>query len=203
MNICQIKDEKNKEYYFFENIYLYYKTQTNFKDIFLEIMTLIFGIITNFFYMFYYILVIKYFSPMHIIFFNLTYRFGFHVVDIIFILFINKNNSRNDNNSGTLPIIITCFGYINIILVWFGLLVYLEMIVLNFCKFNYNLRENTINRSIKEYELDNTIDNARETCCSNVDNVDNEEEKVEEKGRDDSIINLSKNELNLKINTIN
>ena len=149
MNICQIKDEKNKEYYFFENIYLYYKTQTNFKDIFLEIMTLIFGIITNFFYMFYYILVIKYFSPMHIIFFNLTYRFGFHVVDIIFILFINKNNSRNDNNSGTLPIIITCFGYINIILVWFGLLVYLEMIVLNFCKFNYNLRENIINRSIK------------------------------------------------------
>ena len=40
------------------------------------------------------------------------------------------------------------------IIVFFSLLVYLEFLVLNFCNFNYNLKESIIERSIIEYEKD-------------------------------------------------
>ena len=37
---------------------------------------------------------------------------------------------------------------------FFGLFVYLEMVVLNCCKLNCNLREKIMDRSVKEYKLD-------------------------------------------------
>ena len=48
---------------------------------------------------------------------------------------------------------------------FFGLLVYLEIIELNFCKLNENLRRYIIDRSIKDYELnkiDKITDNDKE-----------------------------------------
>ena len=45
----------------------------------------------------------------------------------------------------------TCVDITIILISSLGLLVYLEIIELNFCKLNYNLRENIIERSIKEF----------------------------------------------------
>jgi hypothetical protein len=39
------------------------------------------------------------------------------------------------------------------IIVIFGFLIYLEMIELNFCNLNYNLKKTIIDRSIEDYEL--------------------------------------------------
>ena len=151
MKICNISNDKNQTY--FENIYLYWKAQREIKNIFLEMINLIVGIITNYYYFLYYILVIKKFSPMHIIFFNLTYTFGFRV--IAFIINIINNIKKHEAEKVNDKIkIIQYLGIVDLFIVVFGLFVYLEMIALNCCKLNYNLREKIINRSIKEYELD-------------------------------------------------
>ena len=193
MNICKIsKIVNNENQTYFENIDLYYKTQENIKDIILEIVTFIVGIITNFFYIFYYILVIKYFTPMHIIFFNLISRFGFYIVDLISnIIFENNKN----NNKDKIVTIMNGLGYVNIFLVTFGLLVYLEMIVLNFCGFNYNLKKSITERSIEEYELDKNME-IYDSIEDN-DEEEEEEEKEKEAERNDSITNPNKNDSNI------
>ena len=40
------------------------------------------------------------------------------------------------------------------IIIFIGLLIYLEMIELDFCKLNYNLKTTIIERSIQDYELE-------------------------------------------------
>ena len=151
MKICNISNDKNQTY--FENIYLYWKAQKEIKNIILEMINLTAGIITNYYYYLYYILVIKNFSPMHIIFFNLTYTFGFRIIAFI-INIINNIKKHEEEKVNDKIKIIQYLGFVDFFLVFFGLFVYLEMIALNCCKLNYNLRENIINRSIKEYELD-------------------------------------------------
>ena len=50
-----------------------------------------------------------------------------------------------------------------------GFLIYLEMIELNFCGFNYNLKKNIINRGIDEYKLSLSInDQLREDRLSSL-----------------------------------
>ena len=78
-------------------------------------------------------------------------------------------------------------GFIDIIGI-FGLLIYLEIIVLNFCGFNYNLRESITRRSISEYELDKI------GKINNVIEGDGEEEEEEEKEIDEN----NKNTIPLK-----
>ena len=151
MKICNISNDKNQTY--FENIYLYWKAQKEIKNIILEMINLTAGIITNYYYYLYYILVIKNFSPMHIIFFNLTYTFGFRIIAFI-INIINNIKKHEEEKVNDKIKIIQYLDFVDFFLVFFGLFVYLEMIALNCCKLNYNLREKIINRSIKEYELD-------------------------------------------------
>ena len=40
------------------------------------------------------------------------------------------------------------------IIIFFGLLIYLEMIELDFCNLNYNTKKSIIDRSIQDYELE-------------------------------------------------
>ena len=56
------------------------------------------------------------------------------------------------------------FSHYNIHNYFFGLLIYLEIIELNFCNLNYNLKKAIIDRSIKDYEL----------------GIDNEEDDLED-----------------------
>ena len=76
-------------------------------------------------------------------------------------------------------------GIIIILITFFGLFVYLEIIVLNFCKLNYNLRENIIERSIKEYE----DDKSRLIKMNKGNDVDDEND--EEEDQEDNSISYS------------
>ena len=88
---------------------------------------------------------------MHIIFLNLIYTVFLSFVGSIY----NGLWDINDNDTNKNKINILFFLDILIrIIVFFSLLVYLEFLVLNFCNFNYNLKESIIERSIKEYEKD-------------------------------------------------
>ena len=71
MNICNIFGDDNER--FFENFKLYWNIQKNFKDKIYELITILIGLITNFFFEFFYIVIIKYLTPMHIIFLNIIY----------------------------------------------------------------------------------------------------------------------------------
>ena len=152
MNICKIS---NKEEIYFENLYLYWKTLINYKkEMIIELCFLISGVVTNFFYNYFFILIIKYLTPVHIIFANLIYSFFLRLFAYIYNFLFNKEKEREEEEN----FIIKFLSYIDIIiqiLVTFGILVYLEIIVLNFCNLNYNLRQSIIGRSIKDYELGN------------------------------------------------
>ena len=147
MNICNIYNNNNETY--FENFKLYWSIQKKFKDIIFELIIFSFGIITNFFFEYFYMLIIKYLTPMHIIFLNIINSTLLLASGTLYSIIRNKN-IYNENEKQLE--IMNYIGMIIIVISFFGIFVYLEIIVLNFCKLNYNLRENIIKRSIKEYE---------------------------------------------------
>ena len=155
INFCKINNYKNETY--FEYFSIYYKILGNKKDIILEIIIFLSGIITNFFYILFYLLTIKYLTPMHIIFLNIIYTTFLRT--IAFIIY-GITNDEKQIEVQYIQKIINYFGLIVQLIGFFALLIYLEIIVLNFCKFNYNLRESIIKRSSTEYELNkNNEDN--------------------------------------------
>ena len=98
---------------------------------------------------YYCIFVIKYYTPIHVIFafplkFFIEKTFALIITAIFFLdqLFTKENQLKKFllDESGDIASIM-------------GFLIYLEMIELNFCGFNYNLKKNIINRGIDEYKL--------------------------------------------------
>ena len=145
INICNVKDKKNENETYFENFALYWKKQKNATNILNEIFLFIFGIISNFFYAAFYMLIIKKLTPMHIYFLNIIYIYLLKISAYIFRL---KDYLKNDKK---ILQIIFLLDQSNKIIVIFGLLTYLEIIELKCCKLNYDLKKNIINRGIKDY----------------------------------------------------
>ena len=149
LEICRIKDNTNKVY--FENFKIWWNDEFNTSVIFL----LLIGIIMNFFYRLFYILIIKTLTAIHIIFSNLFYT---TLLEWIGMIILNNNTS-----------FFYVFNLIILIIVAIGLLIYLEMIELDFCNLNYNLKKTIIDRSIKDFDdLKTFIE--RESDSSNFNN---------------------------------
>jgi len=138
LKICKIKVSTNNTY-FLENFKIWWKDEINFYGIFL----LLIGIIMNFFYRLFYILIIKNLTAIHIMF-----QFIFYTTLLGWIGNLTKNNYSNN------IFFIDAFILIIYLIISFGLLIYLEMIELNFCNLNYNLKKTIADRSIQDYELD-------------------------------------------------
>ena len=138
LKICKIKDNKNKIY--FENFKIWWKNEFKIG----KILLLLIGIIMNFFYRLFYILTIKNLTAIHIIFSNLFYT---TLLILLGNIFIDYNRE----------LYIDFFVFVFHIIIIFGLLIYLEMIELDFCNLNYNLKKKIIDRSIQDYEIE--IDN--------------------------------------------
>ena len=181
-NICTISNNDNQndnQAYYLENFYLYWEKLTNSTngkiEIFYEISTFTVGVICNFFYYYFYILVIQFLTPTHIFFMNAIIFFFLKIFAYIKYYIYNQVEYDEERKYNTnIRILFYIGGFIDIIGI-FGLLIYLEIIVLNFCGFNYNLRESIAKRSISEYEL-NKIGK-----INNVIEGDGEEEEEEEK----------------------
>ena len=142
LKICKIKDETDKtdNTYFLENFKIWWKDPNIFRGLFL----LLIGIIMNFFYRLFYFLIIKNLTVIHIIF-----SFIFYTILLAWTGTLIKNNYDKHN------IFFDTIILIIHLIIAFGLLIYLEMIELNFCKLNYNLKKTIIDRSIQDYELVN------------------------------------------------
>jgi len=106
----------------------------------IEIVIIFIRVLFNFFSLYFDMLVIKYLTPMHFLFGSLIYLFLTEITQLI--------KPKNDDES-YLPSI-TILNIIAFVCTFIGFMIYLEIIELNFCKLNYNLRKYINERSIKD-----------------------------------------------------
>jgi len=138
LGVCKINnnnDNNDNDEYYLENIIIWLEDIGH--NIIQEIFLMLFGMIMNYFYRLFYFLIIKYLNAIHIIFSNLIYT---SILIWIGYIFVSKNRS---------PIYKVIVQIINT----FAILIYLEIIELDFCNLNYNTKKSIMERSIEDYEL--------------------------------------------------
>ena len=184
--ICKIpyngKNKTNKiDGIYFDSFLYYYKTFSgkvgdldfSIIEIFYEIIIIVSGIITFFFNKYFSISVIKNLTPVHLIFSTPLYFFIQKSFLIAYDL-INGKSSLNKKEYLKYKFILDIAGDCFSIL---GFLIYLEIIELNCCNLDYNLKKNIYERSFLDYKAIDQIDS------SLIDNM-NEEEKEREKNEE-------------------
>ena len=164
LDMCRVysNNTDNSYNYYFDNIIIYYKNFSFDFSMLIEIGVIISNIIVYFFFKYNFLLVIKYLTPVHVIFSNPLLFFTEKIVLIShnflikkeFIRFIN-DNSPNDNVHVVIKFGLDFLGdFFSLI----DFLIFLEMIELNCCNLNYNLRKNIMKRAfIETYNDDNSL----------------------------------------------
>ena len=153
IHLCNIveNDNTNREEAYFENFFIYFKilkqsiNDDKSFEVIIEVITSFFGSLTYFCYTYFFILIIKYLSSVHYIFYSFIKSFFVSIISIIISIIDNSYFNGKDFN---VTIFIT--KIISDIATALGLLIYCEIIELNFCGFNHNLRRNIIFRSEKD-----------------------------------------------------
>ena len=176
---------ENEENNIFINIhYSFYSYYLVFRDsnkiqILVEIISSILRMIL-FYYMNYNVMmIIEYLTPMHIVF--LTPILYFFIKVFVLICNIIYCSIRKDLSgfldSKEVPMIIEKFllDFFQDIFCFLGFLVYLEIIQLNFCGFNHNLRDEIIKRG--DRELDN-MSTSEDSFNEDLDNSINSENSI-------------------------
>ena len=137
---------------FFENL-LKVCREGNTSDLIIVISLFFANSLFLFLYYFFFISILKNLYPEYYFF---TGPIRETIKDIISILQSKIVHgyyfTEKDEDDYTLPLIKFIFYIIGNSLTIFGFLIYLEIIELNFCGFNYNLRKNIIDRSMKDIE---------------------------------------------------
>ena len=173
INLCKIKynNDLNRDEEYLENFFIYFKilndsiNNNEYFEVIYEAVISFIGILTYFCYIYFYILIIKYLTSVHIIFYSLIYAFSIRIISLIINFFITK---ANDN----LVISELIINFISDFTSGSGILIYLEVIELNFYNFNYNLRKNIIERGKEDM-----ICNAK---FGNIDYLNNDEDDERE-----------------------
>ena len=144
--ICLIHDSHS----YIENISIYFKNFKKEKEY--EIIIIFLGIIIFYFYNLFIFLIIKTLSPLHIIFITPIY---FALKKIILPIFTLINNGTYFSDTHIENIYVKyILDFSSDIITIFSFIIYLEIIELNFCKLNYNLRRTIMERSSKEKLLE-------------------------------------------------
>jgi len=124
-------------------------------DIFRNICLIIMKVIVIFMVKLFSILILKYLNPFFFICSSSIYYFFSRLIRLIFYYEDNEIKEYLD--------------FITEIFSIFGILVYTELIELNFCDLNYNLKKNIINRSKKDssiFELTNNVNESRDSAIN-------------------------------------
>ena len=159
IHLCNVvEDISNRNETYFENYFFYYKTLNDsenvgrYYEIIIEVFNTLIGSLAHCGYIYFYFLVIKYLTTFHIIFQSFTYSFAVRVLQIIVSIFTSSYSNQYSFNVLTFII-----GLISDSCAALCIFIYLEIIELNFCTFNYNLRRNIRDRSKLDLEI-NKID---------------------------------------------
>ena len=130
---------------YYDNIYYYYES---WKNMLIRLIIIFFGALTYYSYIYYYTSIIKYYTPVHVIFdFPIQYFIEKNILLIFTAIFFNDMLFTNEENLEK-RFLADVSGDIGSII---GFLIYLEIIELNFCKLNYNLKNNIIKRGEIDY----------------------------------------------------
>ena len=128
-------NNKNVTYHYYDNFSIYFEKYKGITYICLEIVAVIFKFIK----IFSSIQIIKYLNPFFFICASSIYYFFYRPIDII-ISFINKEKIDED----------IYFNFVAESFAILVILVYTELIVLNFCNLNYNIKSNIEKRSLED-----------------------------------------------------
>ena len=184
---CPVKDDKNKVY--FENYFVYHKHFSSSKIIFLSLtfFSMIFGFLKSLFY----IIIIKYLTPIHAIALPTIYHFL--LIIILGIYSLIKQMEYNDLNE--IEVLSNICDTIAFFFAILGIFIYSELIELNFCKLNYNLRYNIIKRGEIDIYLVHDFKEGKDgqILPDDDDDIDGEDEDEENERKNElSKINYSK-----------
>ena len=135
--VCKVKYD-SKIYY--DNIFAYMESPKNFL---VRLIIIVLGMVSFFFHKFFITLIIKSYSPIHVIFSFPIQYFIEKIFLLIFtaIFFVKELFKKEEHYK---KFLLDLFGDIASIL---GFLIFLEIIELNFCGLNFNLKKNIISRS--------------------------------------------------------
>ena len=99
-------------------------------------------------------MIIKFYTPIHVIFsFPVQYFIEKNFLLIFTAIFFSNDLFTKENQLQ--KFLLDVFGDVASII---GFLIYLEIIELNFCGFNYNLAKNIINRGEDDYKISLSTD---------------------------------------------
>ena len=181
--VCKVpfnNTTENESISYLDNFSIYFKTfkNSNALEIFQEIIIILFAGITYFYYKYFCLMIIKYLSPIHYIFSNEIY-FSFKKIALPIYTLFNEGSffSKNPMNYIVYKYTLDTSGdFLSLI----GFFVFLELIELNFCDFNINLRRKIMDRS--EFEsFDLLADNFDEDDDDNDNNDNNKGEELDNK----------------------
>jgi len=190
---CGVQDfnsTNNETTKYITNFELYFENLTGFQG-FLEVLAVFLGAVSFFFYKYFSLIIIKYLSPIHLMFvippfyliLKLTilgYNYLYHIKNENKGIFDNNTIDQSNYKS---KFILDSIGDIFCII---SNLIYLEILQLNFCNLNYNLRNAIIERGLQDFYGDD-----EEYDIFNEDNDQKQEENMKE-----SINNIANIELN-------
>ena len=169
--VCKVNYTNNS---YIDSYNDYFDNWNNFNNRIREIIVIIFGIFAFFFNKLYTILIIKYLSPVHVIF-SVPINFILEKIVMITYTLILRNISENKEGYKYSFIFATDNDYkyakfsLDIsgdILSLIGFLIYLEVIRLSCKQFRYNIRSNIIKRSAVELMVNN--DNSEDSVDSKI-----------------------------------
>ena len=147
--ICQVEnktiiDNKNYTYLYLDNFFIYFQFLKDI-EIIKELIVIFIGILSFYFSKYFTILAIKYLTPVHIVFTTPIYFF-FKKLVLIFITLVWEHVFFTvDDIIKRYKFFLDISGDISSFL---GFLIYLEIIILNFNKYNYNINLNITRRSL-------------------------------------------------------
>jgi len=145
---CGTKDDKDNKY--FASFKLYFTNFFNHPII--EILAIIFGALGFSFYKFFSLMIIKNLTPIHLVF-SLPLFYIMRKI-VLQISFFTYDDFQSASETYQIKYRLDLLGDF---LCLFAYLIYLEIIKLNFCKLNYNLRDSIITRGQTELCSKNLI----------------------------------------------
>jgi len=135
---------------YLDNFDIYFETfkYSNYLEIIKEIIIILLAGITYFYYKYCSLMIIKFLSPIHYMFSNQIYFFIKKLVLPVYTLIKERSFFANNSIGFITPkyILDISGDFLSLI----GFLVFLELIELNFCNYNIDLRRNIMDRSINE-----------------------------------------------------
>ena len=159
--LCKVKiNESNKTKEYLDNFYDYFEKEHWKSHYIEELLAIFFDSLTFYFYQYFSLMIIKNLSPAHFSF-SIPISFFFQkMINISYTILSEGKFFIVDEDFKIIKFLLDTIGdEISI----FGFLIYLEILVLHFCGFDYNIKENIIERSSRD-----TSNKTEETISFNI-----------------------------------